>query len=81
MTANRKKKLEQTGSTALRFSFDSASAGKELVRWYKKNARPLPWRILFATYGDPYHIWISEIMLQQTVIKAVLPAYERLQKT
>ena len=80
MAANRKKNLEQTGSTALRFSFDSALAGKDLVRWYKKNARPLPWRVLFATHKDPYHIWISEIMLQQTVIKAVLPAYERFLK-
>ncbi len=80
MAAKREKNLDQTGSTALRFSFDSALAGKDLVRWYRKNARPLPWRVLFATHKDPYHVWISEIMLQQTVIKAVLPAYERFLK-
>jgi A/G-specific adenine glycosylase len=80
MAAKREKNLDQTGSAALRFSFDSILAGKELVRWYRKNARPLPWRVLFATHKDAYHVWVSEIMLQQTVIKAVLPAYERFLK-
>ncbi len=45
----------------------------KLINWFKKNQRPLPWR---KTY-DPYHVWISEIMLQQTQVKTVLPYFER----
>ena len=44
-----------------------------LVEWYKINARDLPWR----RTRDPYAIWISEIMLQQTRVAAVIPYYER----
>ncbi len=44
-----------------------------LVAWYKENRRPLPWRI----DPTPYHVWISEIMLQQTRIEAVIPYYHR----
>lgn len=44
-----------------------------LLTWYKSNARDLPWR---HTY-DPYCIWISEIMLQQTRVAAVLGYYAR----
>ena len=44
-----------------------------LLAWYKKNKRNLPWR----KNQDPYRIWLSEIMLQQTRVEAVLPYYER----
>jgi A/G-specific adenine glycosylase len=44
-----------------------------LVSWFEENQRPLPWR---ATY-DPYHVWISEVMLQQTQVETALPYYER----
>ena len=44
-----------------------------LLEWYLENKRMLPWR----KTKDPYHIWISEIMLQQTRIEAVIPYYER----
>ena len=45
-----------------------------LLVWYRENARALPWR------GDPtpYHVWVSEIMLQQTRVAAVLDYYRRL---
>jgi A/G-specific adenine glycosylase len=46
---------------------------KKLARWYEKNARDLPWR----RTRDPYAIWISEIMLQQTRVAAAIPYYER----
>jgi A/G-specific adenine glycosylase len=46
---------------------------KALLAWYRRNARPLPWR---ATH-DPYRIWISEIMLQQTTVAAVVPYFDR----
>ncbi len=46
---------------------------KNLISWYKKNARNLPWRHT----SDPYKIWISEVMLQQTTVTAVIPYYEK----
>ena len=46
---------------------------KELLRWYGKNRRTLPWR----NTSDPYAIWVSEVMLQQTQVKTVIPYYER----
>ena len=44
-----------------------------ILPWYRQNRRMLPWRI----GRDPYRIWISEIMLQQTRIEAVIPYYHR----
>lgn len=44
-----------------------------LVKWYRANKRELPWRDI----QDPYRIWISEIMLQQTRVEAVKPFYAR----
>jgi len=43
-----------------------------LLAWYAQNARRLPWRGL----NDPYGVWISEIMLQQTRVETVIPYYE-----
>ncbi|BDC97892.1 A/G-specific adenine glycosylase [Persicobacter psychrovividus] len=45
----------------------------KIVRWYKKNLRPLPWR---AT-NDPYRIWLSEVILQQTRVEQGQPYYEQ----
>ncbi|MEE8143638.1 MAG: A/G-specific adenine glycosylase [Planctomycetota bacterium] len=47
-----------------------------LRRWYQRRKRPLPWR----TRGDPYSIWISEVMLQQTRVETVIPYYQRFVK-
>ena len=47
--------------------------GEPLVQWYQNNKRILPWRDI----KDPYRIWVSEIMLQQTRVEAVKPFYER----
>ncbi len=44
-----------------------------LLEWFEKNQRPLPWRKEYR----PYHVWISEIMLQQTQMKTVLPYFDR----
>lgn len=46
---------------------------KDIEYWYQQNKRNLPWRI----DQDPYHIWISEIMLQQTRIEAVINYYKK----
>ena len=44
-----------------------------LLKWFSQNARDLPWR----RTRDPYAIWVSEIMLQQTQVKTVIPYWER----
>ena len=44
-----------------------------LLPWYEKNARDLPWRHT----KEPYRVWVSEIMLQQTRVEAVIGYYER----
>ena len=44
-----------------------------LLSWFEKNARDLPWR----RDREPYHVWLSEIMLQQTRVEAVKPYYKR----
>jgi A/G-specific adenine glycosylase len=52
---------------------DYAPIRRKLARWYMRHHRDLPWR---AT-RDPYAVWISEIMLQQTRVAAVMPYYQR----
>lgn len=52
---------------------DLARIRRRLLSWYGKNKRDLPWR----RTDDPYRIWVSEIMLQQTRVVAVLPYYSR----
>ncbi len=51
-------------------------AAKAAISWCEENRRPLPWR----EDPTPYHVWISEIMLQQTRIETVIPYYERFLK-
>lgn len=46
-----------------------------LLPWYEKNKVKHPWREDWHTHKDPYRIWLSEIMLQQTTLKVVVPAY------
>src|SRR5438046_8327178 len=49
------------------------SFASRLRAWYRGGHRDLPWR----RSTDPYRIWVSEIMLQQTRVQAVIPYYER----
>ncbi len=49
----------------------------DLLAWYLANKRELPWRKHKNNYKDPYKIWISEVMLQQTTVAAVIPYYEK----
>ena len=51
----------------------SSEFASNLIKWYDKNVRPFPWRLTH----DPYRIWLSEIMLQQTQVKTVIPYYNR----
>ncbi|HEX5932203.1 MAG TPA: A/G-specific adenine glycosylase [Methyloceanibacter sp.] len=46
-----------------------------LLAWYARERRELPWRAAPGETADPYRVWLSEIMLQQTTVKAVIPRY------
>jgi A/G-specific adenine glycosylase len=52
---------------------DHVQFQSDLLNWYNENKRDLPWR----REKDPYKIWVSEIMLQQTQVDTVIPYYER----
>ena len=54
--------------------FDPAAA---LLTWYDTHRRVLPWRALKGRRADPYHVWLSEIMLQQTTVQAVAGYYRK----
>jgi A/G-specific adenine glycosylase len=64
--------IQAAGDEALPF-FDWVGMGLSLLAWYGQRGRDLPWR----RSRDPYAIWISEIMLQQTQVKTVLPYFDR----
>lgn len=49
-------------------------AGK-LLAWYDRHRRVLPWRALPGQTPEPYHVWLSEVMLQQTTVAAVIPYF------
>jgi A/G-specific adenine glycosylase len=48
-----------------------------LLAWYDRHRRVLPWRAKKGERADPYRVWLSEIMLQQTTVKAVAPYYAK----
>src|SRR5258708_18987505 len=50
-----------------------AQARRKLLTWFTHRARPLPWR----RDRDPYRIWVSEVMLQQTTVAAVAPRFDQ----
>ncbi|MCX2723785.1 A/G-specific adenine glycosylase [Roseibium salinum] len=61
---------------------NSASAAQALLDWYDRHARKLPWRVSpenrkVGEVPDPYRIWLSEIMLQQTTVAAVKDYFEK----
>lgn len=48
---------------------------KSVLTWYDEHRRVLPWRAPEGVVADPYHVWLSEIMLQQTVVATVIPYF------
>ena len=50
---------------------------KNVLNWYSLNKRDLPWRYKNNSQKDPYKIWVSEIMLQQTTVQTVIPYYKK----
>ncbi|MCL4673753.1 MAG: A/G-specific adenine glycosylase, partial [Sphingomonadaceae bacterium] len=56
----------------------TATISDLLLDWYDRHARDLPWRGRpGASLPDPYRVWLSEVMLQQTTVAAVKPYFER----
>lgn len=56
----------------------SRASADALLSWYDRHARRLPWRTPpGGPAPDPYGVWLSEVMLQQTTVAAVIPYYER----
>ena len=51
-----------------------------LLEWYDKNGRQLPWRTIGGAHKNPYEVWISEIMLQQTTVATVLTYFNKWMK-
>jgi A/G-specific adenine glycosylase len=55
----------------------SGDAAGRLLAWYDVHRRVLPWRAPKGRRADPYHVWLSEIMLQQTTVQAVAAYYRK----
>src|SRR2546430_17559856 len=49
--------------------------GSDLLAWYDRHRRKLPWRAGPGKTADPYRVWLSGIMLQQTTVKNVVPYF------
>ena len=56
-------------------AYSGEPVAQALLAWYDRERRVLPWRSTPGETADPYRVWLSEIMLQQTTVKAVLPCY------
>jgi A/G-specific adenine glycosylase len=55
----------------------SANLAAQLLAWYDRHRRRLPWRALPGEAADPYRVWLSEVMLQQTTVATVKGYFER----
>lgn len=72
-----------SGATVRRKKVEGGAARKSvgrselLLAWYDRHRRVLPWRVLPGEHADPYRVWLSEIMLQQTTVKAVGPYFTK----
>ncbi len=58
-------------------NIDVTAFRKKILKWYDKHRRTMPWRALKAQTPTPYHVWLSEIMLQQTTVVTVGPYFQK----
>jgi A/G-specific adenine glycosylase len=72
-SATRKK----ASSAGTRKKAEKVADAAALLAWYDRHRRTLPWRARKDERADPYRVWLSEIMLQQTTVRAVVPYYAR----
>jgi A/G-specific adenine glycosylase len=75
-SAKRKRKAWSEESAAQSDTGNQDHA-RTLLAWYDRHRRVLPWRALPGERPDPYRVWLSEIMLQQTTVRTVAPYFER----
>jgi A/G-specific adenine glycosylase len=68
---------EFTATHANRKKSCTEDRGRALLAWYDRHRRALPWRAVPGERPDPYRVWLSEIMLQQTTVRAVAPYFQR----
>ena len=66
--------LTQTSESS---PFSLEALAQSLLAWFSENHRSLPWRVLSPGRPDPYRVWLSETLLQQTTVATVLPYFER----
>src|SRR6476619_3019198 len=64
-------------AAAKRKEAGSSERPAQLLQWYDRHRRRLPWRPPAGERADPYRVWLSEIMLQQTGVKTVGPYFEK----
>lgn len=74
--SRKKSQARRHSAPPLRFPIPFSEFAESLLHWYREHRRILPWR----EQSDPYRIWLSEVMLQQTRVKAALPYFERFLK-
>lgn len=81
MTAPRETRSSLAGAAVQRKKSPNPGAAADraarLIEWYDRHRRRLPWRALPGETADPYRVWLSEIMLQQTTVKTVGPYFAR----
>lgn len=61
-------------------SKSATPTARKLLAWYDRERRSMPWRAEPGEIADPYHVWLSEIMLQQTTVTAVTPYFNKFLK-
>lgn len=66
--------MQTVAKKQLRSPGPGPGTARSLLGWYDREARRLPWRVTGGN-ADPYRVWLSEIMLQQTTVKAVIPYF------
>jgi A/G-specific adenine glycosylase len=71
----RKPVVLDPGSIPLHFA--GGAFTRAIMDWYSKSSVSHPWRDDWKKYRSPYHVWVSEIMLQQTLITVVTPVYQQ----
>jgi len=77
LTAGTRRKKPSASPPSAQRGKPAGPDAADLLAWYDRHRRALPWRARPGERGDPYRVWLSETMLQQTTVKAVGPYYAR----
>jgi A/G-specific adenine glycosylase len=77
MTVAAESAMRKSAATRTRQSPLPKLRSADLLAWYDRHRRTLPWRAPPGEQPDPYRVWLSEIMLQQTTVKTVAPYFAR----